>query len=219
MTADREAGASAQIRSDVSRFFIDLRHAIGAGPEQVAAVLRTSPDTVLALESADVRKLPSWQDVERIVGVYTAWAGIDGRPALTALGILYREAEQHRQLARQAEALSPAINASTERLRQMRDVIAEGAKRLPIEALNQARERPVRTLYALSVPLGLVLILFNTSALGGVMSHLPGPIKSVTVYVHDVMAVQFAPEHEGLRWIEVSEPRQRRSDRLKQHGK
>lgn len=214
-----DGGASAQIRADVARFFVDLRRTIGVSPAEAAAHLRTSLSTISALEQADAQNLPPWPQVQRIVSAYTAWARIDGTPVLTALGILARDAEQRQQMARQAEALRPAMNASSERLRQMRAVIAESAKRLPIEALNQARERPVRTFYALSVPLGLVLVILNTDVLGGALSYLPGPFKATARYLHDVMAVHFAPEREGLKWIEVTDPRSRRSDRLHQHDR
>ena len=212
-----DGGATSQIRTDVARFFVDLRRTIGVSPVQAATHLRTSLPVIFALEQADIHSLPPWPEVQRIVTAYAAWTGIDGRPVLTALGILLREAAQRRQMARQAEALRPAMNATSERLRQMRTVIAESAMRLPMEALNQARERPVRTFYALSLPLGLVLVMLNANVLGGALSHLPVPFKAAAGYLHDVMAVHFAPEREGLKWIEVTDPRSRRSDRLHQH--
>jgi hypothetical protein len=214
---DAQDGATSQIRTDVARFFVDLRRTLGVNPVQAAAHLRTSLPVIFALEQADTQSLPPWPEVQRIVTAYAAWAGIDGRPVLTALGILLREAVQRRQMARQAEALRPAMNATSERLRQMRTVIAESAMRLPMEALNQARERPVRTFYALSLPLGLVLVMLNANVLGGALSYLHRPFTAAAGYLHDVMAVHFAPEREGLKWIEVTDPRSRRSDRLHQH--
>ncbi|MEZ5898920.1 MAG: hypothetical protein R3D51_05425 [Hyphomicrobiaceae bacterium] len=211
-----EGEATAQIRADVARFFRDLRSTIGVDQIQAATALRTSLAAISALEQADAARLPAWPEVERIVMAYAAWAGIDARPVLTALGILVRDAHQRQQTARQAEAARPAVNASAEHLRHMRNAIAETAMRLPIEALNQARERPVRTFYALSLPLGLALLMLNTNMLSGTLSHVRGPFTSAAHYLHDVMAVHFAPEREGLRWIEVTDPRARRSDRLHQ---
>ena len=80
-----------------------------------------------------------------------------------------------------------------------------------MEALNQARERPVRTFYTLSLPLALLLLLVNPQGIGGAMAR---PFKSVFGSVQDMLAVSFAPRREGLPWIEVSDPRKRRSDRL-----
>lgn len=203
--------ATRQIRTDVGRFFIDLRRTIGTTAAGAAHQLKTTAAVIAALESADAERLPPWDETQRIVMGYTAWAGIDGRPVLTALGILVREAKQRRQMARQAEAARPAVNASSERLRQIRAAIAEGARRLPHEALNQARERPVRTFYTLSLPLALLLVLLNPQGLGGAVAK---PFKSVVSAVHDVVAVNFAPRRQGLQWIEVSDPRTRRGDRL-----
>lgn len=203
--------ATRQIRADVSRFFVDLRRTIGTSAAGVAHQLKTTASVIAALESADVDRLPAWPETQRIVMGYAAWAGIDGRPVLTALGILAREAEQRRQTARQAEAVRPAVNASSERLRQIQAAIAEGARRLPQEALNQARERPVRTFYTLSLPLALLLLLLNPQGVGAAVTK---PFKAVITAAHDMLAVSFAPHREGLRWIEVSDPRTRRADRL-----
>jgi hypothetical protein len=192
-----------------------LRRTIGASGIDAAKYLGTTPAVIAALERADVEHLPPWPETQRIVVSYAAWAGIDGRPVLTAIVILVREAEQRLQTARQAQAARLAVNASSERLRQIRAAIAEGARRLPKEALHQARERPVRTFYALSLPLALVLLLVNPQGIGSAVAK---PFRSVVTVVHDVLAVNFAPRREGLRWIEVSDPRTRRGDRLRPAG-
>lgn len=211
--------ATRQVRADVARFFIDLRRTIGASAPDVARQLKTNAAVIAALERADVSALPPWTETHRIVMGYTAWAGIDGRPVLAALGILAKEAQQLRQVARQAAAVRPAVTASSERLRLMQLAIAEGARRLPREALNQARERPVRTFYALSVPMLLVLLSLNANASGTLFSALPRPIKSAAAAVQDMLAVSFAPRREGLVWIEVRDPRSRRSDKVREEDK
>lgn len=209
--AEASYRATLQIRADVGRFFLDLRHTLGASVPDAARRLTTLPAVIAALETADIESLPPWSETQRIVMGYAALAGIDGRPALTALGILACEAEQRRQTVQEAEAVRPAFNASSERLRQIQVAIAEGARRLPIEALNQARERPVRTFYTLSLPLALLLLLLNPQGIGGALAK---PFNSGVASVQDFLAVTFAPRREGLRWIEVSDPRTRRGDRL-----
>lgn len=145
---------------------------------------------------------------------YAAWAGIDGRPVLTALGILVREYEHRQQMARQAAAVRPAVTASSERLRQIQFAIAEGARRLPKEALKEARERPVRTFYAVSMPLALLLLSLNSHFLKDA-AHLVGrPLRVAGSAISDMWAVTFAPRREGLRWIEVNNPRSRRGDKI-----
>ncbi len=83
-----------------------------------------------------------------------------------------------------------------------------------MEALTQARERPVRTFYALSLPLGLLLLAMNTGLIGKIAAKAPRPVVQVAISIRDSLAVNFAPVREGLRWIEVENPRSRRGDRL-----
>lgn len=206
------------MRAEIARFFADLRRVIGASPFEAAARLRTHAGVVAALERAEIESLPPWPETQRVVLGFTAWAGIDGRPVLNALGILFHEAEQRRRVAVQVAALRPAIAASAVRLRQAKIAIAEGAKRLPREALNQARERPVRTFYAVSLPLGMLVLALNTGLVHQALAHIPRPIVRAAVAVKDSLAVHFAPVREGLRWIEVENPRSRRSDKLSSPG-
>lgn len=213
-SAAGEPLVTAQIRADVARFFIDLRRAIGATSLQIAAQLRTHAGVIAALERADVETLPPWPETQRVVLGYVAWAEIDGRPVLSALAALYSEAEHRRQMAQRFAAVRPAIIASAERLRHASIVFAEGAKRLPREALNQARERPARTFYALSLPLGLVLALLNSNVLAAAAQQMPRPVVRAAVALQDALAVRFPAVREGLRWIEVADPRSRRADKL-----
>lgn len=210
--------ATAQVKADVARFFTDLRRTIGATLPQAAANLKTHTGAIVALEHADVAALPPWPQTERLVMNYAAWAGIDGRPVLNALDILRREAEHHQQVTRLAYAVRPAVRASNERLVHMRLAIAEGAKRLPREALEQARARPVQTFYTLSLPLGVLIVLFNSNILAAALNHVPKPIRTLAHSVEDMLAVNFAPTREGLRWIEVRDPRSRRADKLERSG-
>jgi hypothetical protein len=106
------------------------------------------------------------------------------------------------------------MQQSVVRLRQAGVVLVEGARRLPLEAMNQARERPARTFYAVSLPMCLILLMLNTSALQGAFTMVGGPLAKFATSLRETIAVQFAPVREGLRWIEVEDPRSRRSDRL-----
>ena len=202
------------MRADVARFFVDLRRAVGAHQLQIAAELQTHADVIAALERCDLEQLPAWPEISRVVLGYTAWAGVDGRPVLGAIGIVLKDAEQRRQTAAQVARMRPAVAASSARLRHASLRIAEGARRLPREALIQARERPVRTFYALSLPLGIMLLMLNGGVLGKLYSHVPQPIIEVALSVKESVAVHFPPIREGLRWIEVEDPRSRRGDKL-----
>lgn len=224
-------------RANIARLFFDLRNALRVTPQQLAIHLQTAPSTLSALEAGDFEHLPVWSETARVVIAYTALAGIDGRPVLAALADTIRRSSNVPLLAAPSRPVTQVAQqtyapASTEQLpvavkeqpaaRQpvskffaASSALANGAKRLPAGALDQVRQRPQRALYAVSLPLGIVLLLLNTSALEAAFSHVPRPIARAAQDVRSYFQVQFAPVREGLRWIEVDDPRRRRGDKLR----
>ena len=71
-------------------------------------------------------------------------------------------------------------------------------------------KRPQRALYAVSLPLGLVLLMLNTSVFDMVAKPFGSSVRWVSAYFQE----HFAPVHDGLRYIEVDDPRSRRADKL-----
>ena len=202
----------AESRALIGQFFIDLRRALRLTLPQAAEYLQVRPEVIEALETGHVEYLPDWADTSAIVMTYTSMAGINGRPALNAIGQLISylssfapvqslpAASDYPPAQVQAQAYSPpraraqpfphsqpsprseprsrsANPATAPRDRQsgrqgsvqagnfMRagSAIANGAKRLPQEALDQFRRRPQRALYAVSLPLGLMLLMLHSS--------------------------------------------------------
>ncbi len=133
---------------------------------------------------------------------------------LSALAALQNSSVPRRPLPVRNAAAYANMQQSVVRLRQAGVVLVEGAKRLPQEAINQARERPARTFYAVSLPMCLVLLMLNTTVLQGTFNTIGGPVAKFASSLRATLAVQFAPVREGLRWIEVEDPRSRRSDKL-----
>jgi hypothetical protein len=208
------ASASAQARLNIAKLFWDLRTALRVTPHQLAAHILTRVEVIEALETGQFEFLPQWPETARIVMAYTALAGIDGRPVLAALADVMRAAQAAAQPVRQNSTRSVQV----ERLRQAGTAFANGAKRLPAGAIKQVRERPERAFYAVSMPLAAVFMLLNTSALQAAFDHIPRPVASLAHSVRQYFQVNFAPVHEGLRWIEVDDPRRRRGDKLRQAG-
>lgn len=228
-------------RANIARLFFDLRSALRVTPQQLALHLQTSPNTIAALEAGDFEHLPVWSETARIVVAYTALAGIDGRPVLAALvdtirrsnsvpllapptqtaKVMHTPAAQHARVGHQVEQPASAAQVQSAKVPKVGKILAagtafaNGAKRLPAGALEQVRQRPQRALYAISMPLAVVLLLFNTSALEAAFSHVPRPVARVAQDVRSYFQVQFAPVREGLRWIEVDDPRRRRGDKLR----
>ncbi len=144
---------------------------------------------------------------------YAGWARIDGRPVLAGIAGVIRQAARQSP-APHPKAVRPQLTVASERLRRAGTVLKESARRLPKDALTQARQQPARTLYAVSLPVGILVVLLNTSILQSALDHLPGPLKRFSHKVEAFMSTQFAPVHEGHRWIEVDDPRARRADKL-----
>src|SRR4051812_33193543 len=80
------------IAAEVARFFQDLRRAFRMSPQQVAQRLATRVDIVAALEAGQVANLPPWPETCRIVRTYTSLAGLDPRPILHSMEILFSTA-------------------------------------------------------------------------------------------------------------------------------
>lgn len=210
----QQAQQAMPVYGQVALFFQDLRKFLGITQQEAAAQLLTHVQVIDALENGDVRYLPPWPETTRIVLRYTAWARIDGQPILGALAALKNGAVPRRPLPDRNAAAYAHMQQSVVRLRQAGVVLVEGARRLPQEAINQARERPARTFYAVSLPLCIVLMMLNTSVLQGAISVVSAPVAKVATGLRETLAVQFAPVREGLRWIEVDDPRSRRSDKM-----
>lgn len=219
---DTQRAHSAHIRTNIARLFQDLRTAMRITPQQAATYLQTSVETIAALESGQFEYLPPWPEIARVITAYAAMAGIDGQPVIAAIGDVLRQEAQAYAIAQPHQPPAPvnarhhgAHHLPVDRLLQAGSALANGAKRLPADAMKQVRERPERAFYAVSLPLGIVLLLLNTSALQAAFDHVPRPVSRMAQVVRQYFQEQFAPVREGLRWIEVDDPRRRRGDKLR----
>ncbi len=202
---------------EVGRFFVDLRRAFRASQAQIAAHLATRPDIIAALEAGHVRALPPWPETTRIVRGYAALASLDPRPALHSLEMLL-----------QAEALSPTPPpASKPKLARLPAPRTAPRHDEPFDdedagALGNLRElwdsgvgQAARVLLAITIPVALVVLVTQTSVLEAAVSKLPPPVARFVRGAQNYVIVQFAPVRDGLRWIDVPDPRSRRTDKLR----
>jgi hypothetical protein len=218
---------AAETRTLIARFFIDLRQALRLTVPQAAQFLQVRPEVVEALETGQVEYLPQWQETAAIVMTYTSMAGVNGRPALNAIGglITYLAAsappiqrstpvQQPVVRTRSQPNVYPTANPSSRNLMRAGSAIANGARRLPQEALNQVRRRPQRALYALSLPLGLLLLMLHSSIFETVATPFGSAVRWVSTYFQE----HYGPMRDGMRYIEVDDPRSRRGDKLRIAG-
>ena len=54
----------------------------------------------------------------------------------------------------------------------------------------------------------------QTSVLEAAVARLPPPMKRLVRGAQNYVIVQLAPVRDGLRWIDVPDPRSRRGDKL-----
>jgi len=243
----------AESRTLIGQFFIDLRRALRLTLPQAAEYLQVRPEVIEALETGQVEYLPDWQDTSAIVMTYTSMAGVNGRPALNAIGQLisylsslyqtpkqpagneFSQAQaysqpQHFQRSQPSPRSEPRAQssghvntpanrqprgqASTQAVNFMRagSAIANGARRLPQEAIDQLRRRPQRALYAVSLPLfGLLFLTLHSS----IFEIVAKPFGSAVHWASSYFQENYGPIRDGLRYIEVDDPRSRRADKLR----
>jgi hypothetical protein len=232
---------AAESRALIARFFIDLRQALRLTVPQAAQYLQVRPEVVEALETGQVEYLPPWQETSAIVMTYTSMAGVNGRPALNAIGglITYLAAsaspQRQQPLFREQPQFAPRTergpqpnpsqvhaqarprppNRASRNFMQAGSAFANSARRLPQEALDQVRRRPQRALYAVSLPLfGVLLLMLHSSIFETVATPFGVAVRWVSTYFQE----HYGPVHDGLRYIEVDDPRSRRADKLRITG-
>ncbi len=207
------------MEAEVARFFQDLRTAFGMSQAQAAQRLSTRIDIISALEAGDISVLPPWPECCRIVRTYTGLVGLDPRPILHSLETLLAitactpkpapkwslfpqlgRQRQPRQPARSKAAGSPALAAVSASLGRL---------------LWGREGRAGRALFAIAVPVGLLVLLTQTSVLEAAVAQLPPSVARIVRGAQDYVTVQLAPVRDGLRWIDVRDPRSRRSDKLR----
>jgi hypothetical protein len=96
----------------------------------------------------------------------------------------------------------------------------EPAEDSPLAAIL-ARLAPImpgrtgRLLFAIAVPVGLLVLLSQTSVLEAAVAQLPPSVARIVRGAQDYVTLQLAPVRDGMRWIDVRDPRSRRSDKLR----
>jgi hypothetical protein len=75
--------------------------------------------------------------------------------------------------------------------------------------------RTGRVLFAIAVPVGLLVLLSQTSVLEAAVAKLPPSVARIVRGAQDYVTLQLAPIRDGMRWIDVRDPRSRRSDKLR----
>ena len=190
------------LHPETAQFFTELRKYLGLSEHQAAAVLHTGPDVIARLEAGDLAHLPAWPEVHRIVSAYLGLAGIDPDAALASLEA---RCSPPRPRSPQTGRPVPAFSGENPSMTQ--------APRAAVRAND--RRWPVWRIAGVAAAMGLIGLGASGSMLQAAMTNLPAPIAQVVRSANDAVLAGFSRKFEGMAWIDVDDPRSRRSDKLR----
>jgi len=206
--------------AQLGQIFRNMRLAMKVSRETIARRLATSTICVDNFEAGAVAALPHAKETDRIVRGYCELLRLDPEP------ILWRIRNGIQALAEQARAAAPmplpaAIVPTTASRsgRRSEPVTRTRPQRSERSAARWAQRRRTRALFALSAPVALLAALVYVAHAAPrpvyrAIALLPGPARHGVRAVLDYAVLLTAPRREGLRWIEVSDPRLRKADKL-----
>jgi len=206
--------------AQLGQIFRNMRLAMKVSRETIARRLATSTVCVDNFEAGAVAALPHAKETDRIVRGYCELLRLDPEP------ILWRIRNGMQALAEQARAAAPmplpaAIVPTTASRsgRRSEPVTRTRPQRSERSAARWAQRRRTRALFALSAPVALLAALVYVAHAAPRLVYrtialLPGPARHAVRAVLDYAVLLTAPRREGLRWIEVSDPRLRKADKL-----
>lgn len=207
----------------VAAIFRDMRVGLGVSVAELANALGTTGAVIETLESGHIRVFPAWSETVRIVSELGRLHHVDARPILARI----RDQVGPAGLG-QTPKIAPARSASMEKhpLLRIRDR-ARGAapmRESSSDGAHRARRRvrrAARALFAISTPVALFggtmwLAQTQSELILRAMAKLPEPVARVVRPAAEYVVMQMAPRRDGMRWIEVSDPRTRKSDKLHQ---
>lgn len=213
------------IQCECGRLFRNLRRHLGASRQELAHRVGCEVSVIAALERGDAGDLPPWPETVRIVTALTVPSGVDPRPALQLIGQGWgADAESGPFFETAAEGAGHVAHAANARGLARRGPAAiaiasalQGAwAGLLGRASNIRLPWPTwRLPFAIGVVLTFPLFAARPGVLEAAVAHAPQPIADVLRDAREFMLVQFAPARDGLRWIEVDDPRTRRGDKLR----
>lgn len=207
------AGLPAQ-SADTGQLFLELRRCLKLPLPELARRLETRIDVIQALESGDMTRLPPWPETVRVVSAYTLLAKIDPRPVLHVLG---ERISAERTIPGPRSAPQPAAGKS---VRAAEADMTGGESRMA-GILARLRSVPMPThpmmrwgglagvLIVAAIALTSQLPKASASGSGFSVSNMLGGFSSLFATSERTVS------RDGMRWIEVEDPRARKSDKLR----
>jgi cytoskeletal protein RodZ len=200
----------------IGQIFRKMRLAMKVSRETVARRLATSPAIVDSFEAGAIAALPHWRETARIINGYCELLRLDPEP------ILWRVRSQMYALASQPNGPVPAHKPRPHAPAPA--AFPEAAPRpsptARTEPPRKRRRLGPRAMIALAIPVVLVAILVGFAHLAPRPAYraimlLPDPLEASLRAGLDYLVLMSAPRRDGLRWIDVDDPRLRKADKLR----
>ncbi len=195
--------------------FIQLRQVVRLPIEDIAHRLGTTVDTLYALERGSTSALPPWPETIRIVTGYTAFAGIDPRPILSsihgALSARYSAAQATASVTQHAgadEEPEDYFSRAYQAMAGFFDTV------WPSEAVKSLKNARTIAVLSITLPLAIFISLASSGPVQAVASVLPEPVAVFFLKVDNFFRHSMAQRRDGHIWIEVVDPRSRKTDKL-----
>ena len=216
----------------LAAIFKDMRRGLNIPIDKLARALKTTPHVIQQFETGQVHAFPPWPETVRIVTELGKLYRVDTRPILNRIRDQVGPAGLEQvPIAPQASTISPKEVAASldsrhplvramSRRRRKRGASPPADPAVHRRVKRRTR-RAARTLFALSAPIALLAALIwlaqaEPSLIMRAVSALPGPIAQAVRPAANALIVHLAPWRDGMRWIEVGDPRLRKSDKLRQ---
>ena len=191
--------------AQIAHFFRNMRTATRLSREAIARRLATTPATIEDLELGAVASLPHWPETVRIVRGYCELLRLDPEPLLWRIQQLLRAGDEPPP-SRPVGPPPPALRRERPRPpapRRSRGGAARGIRKLMILSLP---------------PVVVGGLLYGASVAPAPFYHalslLPAPLANPARAGLDTVVLYSAPRRDGLRWIDVGDPRLRKVDKL-----
>jgi len=196
--------------------FVNMRRAMNVSRDTIARRLATRGSTIDDFEAGAVTALPHWKETERIVRGYCDLLRLDPQP------ILWRIRSHLESLSRppMMAAPRPPVPVPAVRPNGMPATLARKNDDLEDDRPPvRRRRRRIRTLFTLTAPVALLagIIYAAHSAprlVYPVLAMLPDRLEIPVRAGLEYMVLLTAPNRDGLRWIDVSDPQMRKADKL-----
>ena len=205
--AARVASAPAGGDVQLGRIFHSMRVSMKASRETIARRLAIAVATIDTFESGAVAAFPHWRETERIVRTYCELLRLDPEP------ILWRIRSQLPALAAPARPPAPTSSRPLPLIARASGL----AGRLPKRPM--LGRRPNRLVLGLSASVALAAVgacvtLLAPGQAYRAMGALPQALRGPARAGLDQLMLLTATRYDGLRWVDVGDPRVRKADKL-----